>query len=346
MLPEGKDVIGNYRFLVNTDAPEADWWIIVHGLPQDTKTVCPKENTILITQETEVVKQYQQRYVNQFNWIITCQKTLKHPRKIYTHQGHLSYLFMRRKQPDQSLESFQNQFKTFDELRAMTPESIPKSKELTAVVSHKQRSEGAVARYNFIMKLKEHFGSRFDIFSNQPNVFGPETKVAGFKWDAVAPYKYVLSIENSYVPHWWTNHLFDAFIAGAYPIYYGHPSIFDYFPKNSLTLIDVNDISESIAIIEKVLSEDYFEKYQKEVWAARKLALDKYNLFQVIIDAIEKLPSASKKTEVMIHAEKDRMMLLKNKLVTEVKKIPIIRTVAQKIYRKYRFLRYGKQFLK
>ena len=344
MTTGSKGIIGNYRFLVDKDTGEADWWVVVHGLPKQDETLCAKENTILITQETEFVKQFQQKYVDQFNWVITSQKPLKHPRKIYTHQGHQSYLFMRRIQPGQSLENYQNQFRTFDELRAMKVSDIPKTGLMTAVVSHKTRTVGAVARYQFITKLKEHFGSRFDIYSNQPNVFGPETKIAGFKWDAVAPYKYVIAIENSRVPHWWTNHLFDAFLAGAYPFYFGDPSIFEYFPQNSLTLIDINDIPGAIRTIEKAISENYFEKYQKEIWEARRLALDKYNLFQVIADTIDTLPSGSEKTTVTINPERDNAMELKNRLVKEIKKVPLVRSVAKTAYRTYRTLRYGQKF--
>lgn len=344
MTKGSQGIVGNYQFFVDTDVPDADWWVVVHGLHEDKTTLCPKENTILITQETEVVKTYQPRFTKQFNWVITSQQTLKHPHKIYTHQGHQSYLFMRRRQPGQSVEEYQKQFRSFDELRKMKPADIPKSKLLTAVVSHKKRSEGALARYEFIMKLKEHFGDRLDIYSTQPNVFGPETKVTGLKWDAVAPYKYVLSIENSFVPHWWTNHLFDAFLAGAYPFYYGHPSISEYLPKDSMTLIDIHDPKSSIEKIEKAISENYYENHQKDVWEARGLVLDKYNLFQVIADAIDKLPSSSQKTAVTIGPERDPLMVMKNKMVKGIKKVPLIRSAAKFAYRTYRTFRYGQKF--
>jgi hypothetical protein len=343
MTPDSKGIIGDFQFFVNQEVQDPDWWIVVDGLAREEQVICPPENTLLIVQETEVVKKYQQDYTDQFHWVITCQETLKHPRKIYTQQAHQSYLFMKRRGENQSLESYQDQFKTYDELRAMTPASFSKIKTLSAVISHKTRTSGAIARFNFVTKAKEHFGSTFDIYSNKPDVFGPETKVVGQKWDAVANYKYVLSIENSSVPHWWTNHLFDAFLVGAYPIYFGHQSVFDYFPKNSLTLIDVNDIPGSIKIMEKVISENYQEKYQKEIWEARKLVLDKYNLFQTIIDTIQKLPQGQNKKKIIFRRERDKAMARKQKLIRIIKKIPLIRPISQSLYRKYRFMRYGEK---
>lgn len=337
MTPDSKGIVGNFQFFIDQDVKEADWWVVVDGLSKKETVICPKENTILITQETEVVKKYDPKYVNQFNWVITSQQTLQHPRQIFTQQGHQSYLFMKRIQPGQSVQSYQNQFKTYDELRAM--KDIPKSKIMTAVISHKLHSDGAKNRHHFITKIKEHFGEKFDVYSNQLNVFGPDTKIAGYKWDALAPYKYVISIENSYVPHWWTNHLFDAFLAGAYPIFYGHPSIYDYFPKNSLTLIDINDIPGSIATIEKVISENYYEKNLKEIWTARNLVLDKYNLFAMLADTIQKLPSSDKSKRIAISPEKKPW--LKQKIIETLRGKGMLYTIPRKIYRIYRKARYG-----
>ncbi len=339
MTQNSKGIVGNFQFFIDQEIEQVDWWVIVDGFPKKERVICPKENTILITQETEVVKKYSQKYIDQFNWVITSQQTLKHPQQIFTQQGHQSYLFMKRIQQGQSVESWRKQFKTYDELRAMT--AIPKSKIMTAVISHKLRTEGAIARHHFITKMKEHFGERFDIWSNKPDVFGPETKVVGQKWDAVAPYKYVISIENSYAPHWWTNHLFDAWLAGAYPIFYGHPSVFDYFPKGSLTLIDIKDIPGSIATIEKVISENYYEKHLKDIWTARNLLIDKYNLFAMLAERIAKLPSSNKPKLITLSPEKKPW--LKQKIIETLRGKGWLYTVPQKMYRVYRKIRYDEK---
>ena len=339
ITPASSGVVGNFKFFIDQDVEEADWWVVVDGFPKKEKVICPTENTILITQETEVVKKYNQRYVDQFNWVITSQQTLKHPRQIFTQQGHQSYLFMKRIEPGQTISDWQKQFKTYDELRAMN--EIPKSKIMTAVISHKLRTEGAIARHNFVMKVKEHFGDRFDIWCNKPNVFGPDTKVVGQKWDAVAPYKYVLSIENSYSPHWWTNHLFDAWLAGAYPIFYGHPSIFEYFPKESLTLIDINNIPEAIATIEKVISGNYYEKHLKDIWVARNLVINKYNLFGMLADTISKLPSGHNPKTVVLKPEPRPW--LKRKIIETLRGKGMLYKIPQKMYRVYRKIRYDEK---
>ena len=203
MTPGSTGVVGNFQFFIDKEVPEVDWWVVADNFPKKESVVCPKENTILITQETEVVKKYNPKYVNQFNWVITSQQSLNHPRQIFTQQAHQSYLFLRRRRPDESIEDYKNQFRSFDDLRVMTEKDIPKSKILTTNVSQKLRMQGAIDRHDFIMKLKKHFGDKFDIFSNKvedpkQNVFGPDAKSTTYKWDALAPYKYAISIENSY----------------------------------------------------------------------------------------------------------------------------------------------------
>lgn len=343
MTPDSSGIVGNFQFFIDQDVKEVDWWVVADNFPKKESVICPKENTILITQETEVVKKYHPKYVNQFNWVITSQRSLNHPRQIFTQQAHQSYLFLRRIRPGESIEDYHKQFRTFDDLRAM--KEIPKSKIFTTNVSQKLRTEGAIKRHHFIMKLKEHFGDTFDIYSNlvadpKQNVFGPDAKSTVYKWDSVAPYKYVISIENSVAPHWWTSHLYDAFLAGAYPFFYGHPSIYDYFPKNSLTLIDINDISGSIAAIEKAISENYFEKYQKELWEARRLILEKYYLFAMLAETIAKLPS-SKKPPKLITLSPEQKPWLKKKIVETLRGRGVLYTVPRKIYRIYRKARYG-----
>ncbi len=342
VTPESKGVVGNCQFFANQEVENPDWWVIVEGLSKKEKAVCPPENTILVTQETDLTKIYDPKFIKQFGWIITCNRKINHPRAIFRDQGYSSYLFMRRRKPGEKFSDWQDNFKSYDYLRAMT--DIPKDKLMSVVASHKTRTAGAKARKEFIIKMKEHFKDGLDAFSNLPGVFGPDTKISGIKWNAVAPYKYHLAIENSLVPHYWTDKILDAYLAGAYPIYYGDPSVAEYFPKNSFTMIDINNIEESIKIIEKAISENYCEKYKKEIWEARKLCLEKYNIFAVVADTISSLPSGNKAKKISIRPEKRLSLVIKQKAIEIAQNIPVIYPTVKKIYRTYRKLRYNQKF--
>jgi hypothetical protein len=332
--PGSRGVMGNCQFFVNEPVKQADWWVVGEGLAKNERVICPPENTILITQETDLTKEYDQKFVNQFNWVITSNRKIKHPHVILTHQGYGSYLFMSRPEPGQRMEDYQNQFRTYDELESMT--EIPKTKLLSVVASEKTRTEGAKLRRDFIVKMKEHFKDKLDIFSNKPGVFSPDTRFNKFKWDSVAPYKYHLAIENSVVPHYWTDKILDAYLAGAYPIYYGHPNVTEYFSPDSMTIIDIKDIPGSIATIENVITGNYYEKHIKDIWDARKLVLEKYNIFQLIADEVKSLPQGRKPKRLYFHTEKTLSFKIKQSLIEKVNKIPVLRDVSKKIYRKYK----------
>jgi len=328
--PGSKAVWGNCQFFyMDDEVKEVDWWIVMEGLAKTEQVACPPENTILIAQENEFMKNYNQKFVNQFAKVVTCHKTMKHPHKILTQQVHPSPFLWARTG------------RGYDELKAIT--EIPKTKLMSVVASHKVRTEGQILRNRFINKMKEHFGNKLDCWSNRPGTFGPDTLIEkDSKWNNIAPYKYYLSIENSSVPHYWTSNLGDAYLAGAYPFYYGHPSVYEYFSKDALTMIDIADIPSSIATIEKVIADNYFEKRQKEIWKARDLVLEKYQIFPMLTDLIQSLPSS--KTPKLITLCPEAQPALIPSLAKTLKRFSVVHTLAKKAYRQYRTLRYKQKY--
>ncbi len=334
ITPGSKGLVDNCQFVIeHKDEPqEYDWWVVVEGLDAPQSAIVPKGNTIFVAMENHLMKNYERSFTNQFGHVVTCHETMRHPHKILTQQGHFCHLDWFRQAPGEDLEAFRKKFVTYDQYAAM--KEIPKSKLISVVTSHKVNTEGQILRNKFINAMKEHFGDRLDAYSNRPGVFGPDTKVTPNKWDGLAPYKYYLAIENSSVPQYWTSDIGDAYIAGAYPIYYGHPSVNEYFSPGAMTTIDIADIPGSIATIEKIISENYFEKRQKEIWEARELVLHKYTIFHMLAGVINSLPQGGKPELVTINPE----MRLRARIVRAVNKIPIVNKVFNKTYNFYKSL--------
>lgn len=333
ITPGSKGIIGDYQFLIGDDVKEVDWWVVVEGLDKKEQVLCPKENTIFVAMENHFMKNYERRFTNQFAHVVTCHETMRHPHKILTHQGHFSHIGWHRRKEGESLEGFRKRFTTYDQLAGIT--DIPKPKLLSVVTSHKVNTPGQKLRNRFINEMKKHFGDRMDAFSNRPNVFGPDTKITPDKWDGLAPYKYYLAIENSSVPHYWTSDIGDAYLAGAYPIYYGHPSVTEYFSPDAMTMIDISDIPGSIAIIEKVIADNLFEKRQKEIWEARKLVIEKYTIFHMIAGVIDGLPKGGKPQLITISPETH----LRARVVKMVNQIPFLNRIFSKTYSAYKKIR-------
>ena len=125
----------------------------------------------------------------------------------------------------------------------------------------------------------------------------------GFKWietkaEAIDDYEFHVAIENHYAPHVWTEKLADTFLGYAVPIYYGCPNIFDYFPEDSIILIDIYNIEGSIEKIKEIISTPgEYERRLPAIKEARRKVIEEYNLLSMI-DKIVTENSKSIKSEI------------------------------------------------
>ena len=81
-----------------------------------------------------------------------------------------------------------------------------KNKLLSIISSNHVFTKEYKLRNDFITKLKNHFGNKID-------VFGIGRKKVADKWDALAPYKYHIALENSSYKDYWTEKLSDTFLS-------------------------------------------------------------------------------------------------------------------------------------
>jgi hypothetical protein len=328
--PYSKGVWDNCQFFINDDTKEFDWWFIWNNLSEPKSAHGPKNRTVLMTGENSGIKTYRQDYIDQFGHIITCQN-IRHPhithRQIYhwhigmvgTGSGILP-------------KDYPKYYTPYEKLKEKTwPE---KTKLISAVVSCKNRTEGQRKRHLFIKAMKKHFGDKMD-------VYGAGINFILDKWDAIAPYKYYLAIENSFGKDYLTEKIADAYLGYSFPFFYGAPNADRYFSKDAFMEVDVNDYPKSIAIIEKAIAENTWEKRRKEIEEARTLVLDKYNAFAVMAEFANAHMSDPKEPSVIItlYPEKKPFM---NKIVAFLRKLPAVYSPLRSIYRKYRQARYSK----
>ena len=121
----------------------------------------------------------------------------------------------------------------------------PKNKLVSIIASNKFQLEGHKIRHHIIATNKE----KLDIFGNGYNYI---TK----KIEGLGDYKFSVVIENCKRDYWFTEKLIDCLITGTVPIYWGCPSIGDFFDTRGFIIIDdVDNIS-------KILNDLSVEKYE------------------------------------------------------------------------------------
>ena len=143
--PSMSGIWDDYKFYINEEIDECDYWVVFDGLLKPESTKCPKKNTILITGEPPSIKTYSRIFVNQFNLVVSCHKNIKHKNVKYSQQSHPWFVE-----------------KNYDEL--INKKKINKTKLLSIIISNKTYTEGHRKRYKFAMEIKEHFKDKVDLF--------------------------------------------------------------------------------------------------------------------------------------------------------------------------------------
>ena len=154
-----------------------------------------------------------------------------------------------------------------------------KDKIISIIISNKEITSGHRLRIEFVEKIKNDFNTHVDVYGRGFNEIED-------KWDAIAPYKYHIVLENSSFLDYWTEKLADCYLGGAYPIYYGCNNLEDYFSKGSFSMIDINDFEKSKNIIQDCINDNFYEKNMDLLKTCKDLILDKYNLFPMITNFI------------------------------------------------------------
>ncbi|ORJ59040.1 glycosyltransferase family 10 domain-containing protein [Geothermobacter hydrogeniphilus] len=248
------------EFTSDPFARDYDWLVAVDDIPRimpgnREELACPRDNTILVTSEPSSVTRYGKSFAAQFGHLLTNQEegALPHPRAIRSQTGNIWFYG-----------------KSYDEIKATA--AIPKSELISTVCSSKRQPHTMHARrYDFTWKLKKALP--------ELEIFGHGVRFVEKKHQALDPYQFHLVVENQIGPHLWTEKLADAFLAETVPIYCGCPNVFDYFPKDSLIPIDINDFEGSLATIRSILSrEGEYERRREAVLEAKRLVMDEYNL--------------------------------------------------------------------
>lgn len=105
------------------------------------------------------------------------------------------------------------------------------------------------------------------------------------KEQGILPYKYHFCCENSMEHNYYTEKIVDAWLCEALPLYWGCPNLDEIYPKESyiwLPLDAPDGIEEAHEIMSKAIHDNEWEKRRPAIREAKRLAMDKYNLFPTI----------------------------------------------------------------
>jgi hypothetical protein len=281
-------VWSGHRFVFDRPLEECDAWFVVEGLTAEQFAACPATKVFLITGEPPTLRRYRPGFLAQFSGIVTSHAAIRHPGVMLSQQALPWHIGLHRAGgrggPDEPPDLTVNY--DYDAMSAMN--EIPKTRDLSVICSAKNSSSWHRDRLKFVESLSRHFGDRLD-------VFGSGFRHVSDKWDAIAPYRYHITLENSIVPHYWTEKLADAYLGGALPLYSGCRNLAEYFPPESFVMIDQRRPDHAIRQIERAMADDLYRRCRQAIVDARRLVLNRYNLFAVMSELVAPSGKADKR---------------------------------------------------
>jgi hypothetical protein len=124
-----------------------------------------------------------------------------------------------------------------------------KTKKVSIVCSNKNFLSGHIFRHECINRFSE----KIDVFGNGYNPIDS-------KLTALKDYKFHIVVENVKKDFWFTEKLIDAFVTGCIPIYYGCPSIGNFFDINGILTFD--SLEELEEILNSLTDDLYYSKME------------------------------------------------------------------------------------
>jgi hypothetical protein len=277
-LPGTADRWGRCRFVFDPDTPEYDWLVAYDDLApcgqerfssRIERLSCPPEQTLFVTMEPSSIKTYGYDFLNQFGVVITSQEdwAVTNPQAVHT-QPALRWFY----------GASSRGMRSWDQMVQSPPDN--KTGQLSAVCSTKRQTNTVHGdRYAFVMQLREQIPGM--------ELFGRGIRPIDDKADALDAFRYHIVIENHIAVHHWTEKLADAFLGLTLPFYYGCPNAAEYFPRESMIQIDIQDPDSAIATMREAMATGQYERRLPAIREARRRVLNEHNLFAVIAREIE-----------------------------------------------------------
>ncbi len=119
-----------------------------------------------------------------------------------------------------------------------------KTKDICMIVSDKKDSKGHKLRHEI---AKE--------FSDVIDIYGPSFQTFDRKWDVLRHYRYCVVVESVKMDYYFSEKLIDPFSVGTIPIYWGCPTLSDYFPGNGY--LAFNSIDDLKGVLSYIGIKDY-----------------------------------------------------------------------------------------
>lgn len=245
-----------------TVSDDADVLICFNRASYTIKTHIPKDRTVFIAAEPDLIHSYSRRFLNQYGLVLTTtKKTLDTEKR---NRAVCWYWFAGYDLSGRGAHRGYDWFKALEK---------PQTKEdkIAIVTSNKVYTEFHRKRMLLVDTLIEKIPDHIVVYGRGFNTIDD-------KADALLPYKFNLGVENGEGPHVWTEKLTDPWLCWSFPFYAGCSNVADYFPRNSFNTINLDDPVAEAERMVKEMENGRWEAALPAIANARKKVLEEENI--------------------------------------------------------------------
>ena len=261
--PGNSSHVREVSFTFGTTVPDdADVLICFNRASYTIKTFVPKDRTIFIAAEPDVIHPYSRRFLDQYGLVLTTTKKPLSTEKRY--RAPCWYWFAGY---DFSSKGAHRGYDWFKALKK------PQTKEdkIAIITSNKVYTEYHRKRMLLVDALIEKIPDHIV-------VYGRGFKTIDDKADALLPHKFNLAVENGEGPHVWTEKLTDPWLCWSFPFYAGCSNVADYFPRDGFEMINLDDPVAEAERMVKEMENGRWEAAQTAISKAREKVLEEENI--------------------------------------------------------------------
>ncbi|QJE73655.1 hypothetical protein HHL28_11630 [Aerophototrophica crusticola] len=265
--PGGTGTLGGITF---TDAPvaECDAVIICNHSPEDVELRCPPANVWSVVQEPW--------WPGSTEWITRANAGIG---RIYSHHP-VRQAPWRRSHPALPWHVG----RSWDALHGMEPPD--KADAISMIVSKASFYRGHRKRLDFADALSADLLERY----------GKGVRPVADKWDALAPLRYSVAVENSASPDYWTEKVADCWLAWTLPFYAGCPNLPDYVPPESFIRIDLSDPGGAESLMREAVASGQWHRRLEAIAEARRQVLARWAFFPFFAAELAQAPAGPRET--------------------------------------------------
>jgi len=308
--PNRQGVWGDVQFCLDSEQP-SDYVIVLNHPWQDTMVTCSPQHIWAIMQEPPTEFNYSMHCGDPSYARIYTTDPARRGKKYFYSQPALPWHINR----------------SYDFLK--TTDIPQKTGDISWVTSNLTNLKGHRERMSFLESIRGEL--EFALFGRG---FYPVED----KWQAIAPYRYSIAIENYSNPLYWSEKIADCFLAWTMPIYYGCTQITEYFPKEAMILIDIHNPDDALERIRESVASQRWQKNLDAISFAREQVLERYQFFPFIAAQIKQDPTFAFKNKaqtVFIPAKPRNSLSLPAKIRAFSSTLP---DLSKRMYRKIKNL--------